>query len=248
MLPILFLCQFIYQLFSFYSNFFPENRQQIQDGLRYSMNNTPRGQCLIISNKNFENISQVRKGTQHDADNLEETFTWLGFNVEIKEDCKAEDIKQLMETYSKMSHEKFDCFVCCILSHGSSKGISGTDGMYVSTEEIQRAFKECKTLIGKPKLFFIQACRGDEEDNGFKFHADGGLPPATPTSPAAPMSPVSPMSPLDENNNLFSLQMPANADFAIACATPPGMYTLSTFIKILFSLNFYNFTRKNGIA
>ena len=188
------------------------------------MKSNPRGHCLIISNKNFENISEVRKGTQYDSENLEETFKWLGFTVKTKNDCKADEIKQLMEEYSTMNHESFDCFVCCILSHGSSKGISGTDGMYVSTEEIQRSFKECKTLIGKPKVFFIQACRGVEEDNGFSFQADGGLPPMTPKSPTTPVTPGTPMSPFDAKNNPFPL-VPVNADFAIAYSTPPGRYT-----------------------
>ena len=183
------------------------------------MKNSPRGRCLIISNKRFEKTEKIRKGTEHDVENLEETFKWLEFDVEVKEDCKAEDIKQYMEEYSTMNHEKFECFVCCILSHGGSKGISGTDGKFVSMEDIQKGFKECKTLAGKPKLFFIQACRGEVEDNGVMPEADYDLP-----SEDQPSAPVEKGQCRSRSGSILSVKPLTANDFTLAYATPPGMY------------------------
>ena len=42
-------------------------------------------------------------------------------------------------------------------------GISGVDNETISVEEIVSYFKECNGQLGKPKLFFIQACRNDSD-------------------------------------------------------------------------------------
>ena len=66
--------------------------------------------------------------------------------------------------YSKEDHEQYDCFGCFILSHGISAGVYGVDGKVVDIQKILDMFnsQSCQSLVGKPKLFFIQACRGSE--------------------------------------------------------------------------------------
>ena len=132
----------------------------------YDMTKNPRGECLIISNRNFQKANSVRKGAEQDVEQLRKTFQWLQFNVNIEEDCSATQIKQHIDKYSKMSHESFDCFVCCILSHGNLEEIHGVDGDPIYTYNIMKSFEKCETLVGKPKLFFIQACRTKDDDKG----------------------------------------------------------------------------------
>ena len=62
--------------------------------------------------------------------------------------------------------EGYSCFMVFISTHGSNDGIlkgrdSNTD-KYTTVEELAKYFdsKQCKALAGKPKMFFIQACRG----------------------------------------------------------------------------------------
>ena len=59
-------------------------------------------------------------------------------------------------------HKNYDCFVCCILSHGVSDAVYGVDGVELPYSRLILPFKpnQCRGLTGKPKLFFIQACQG----------------------------------------------------------------------------------------
>ena len=59
----------------------------------------------------------------------------------------------------RMDHSKHSCFVCCILSHGDEGVIYGTDGT-VEIREFTSYFGRNRSLVGKPKLFFFQACQG----------------------------------------------------------------------------------------
>ena len=55
-------------------------------------------------------------------------------------------------------HSDCDCFAAAILSHGAEGGIVyGTDGI-INLDTLIAPFKgdKCRTLAGKPKLFFIQ--------------------------------------------------------------------------------------------
>ena len=55
-----------------------------------------------------------------------------------------------------------------ISSHGKARGILAVDRKIVEVEEITSRVngKQCKALRGKPKLFFISACRGRKSDSG----------------------------------------------------------------------------------
>ena len=69
----------------------------------------------------------------------------------LKQSQKAEDLK------------KADSFILVCLSHGNQGNIFGSDGEPVNIDkDIVEPFdgKHCPHLIGKPKLFFIQACQG----------------------------------------------------------------------------------------
>ena len=54
------------------------------------------------------------------------------------------------------------------MSHGGEKGIYGSCGEPYDVNKIIDLFKgdSCPALLTKPKLFFIQACRGNKTDKG----------------------------------------------------------------------------------
>ena len=52
-------------------------------------------------------------------------------------------------------HYDDDCFVCIILSHGKDGYVHATDGE-VLLSTIMDPIKKCRSLLAKPKLFFVQ--------------------------------------------------------------------------------------------
>jgi len=99
------------------------------------------------------------------------------------------------------SHENYDSFVCCILSHGYLNGVYGSDCRPVAIADLANIFKGsyCPSLVNKPKLFFIQACRGDSTDAGI-MENDGK----------------------NVFNDSLRHSLPSEADFLFGYATPPG--------------------------
>lgn len=63
---------------------------------------------------------------------------------------------------SEEDHSESSCFACILLSHGEEGMIYGTDGaMPIKTMTSMFRGDMCKSLVGKPKLFFIQVSSED---------------------------------------------------------------------------------------
>uniref|UniRef100_A0A3Q3WMC1 Caspase-3 n=1 Tax=Mola mola TaxID=94237 RepID=A0A3Q3WMC1_MOLML len=104
-------------------------------------------------------------------------------------------------TLSQEDHSSSASFVCVLLSHGDEGVIYGTDGPE-KFENLTRYFKGdcCRSLVGKPKLFFIQACRGSDLDDGALIETDS----------------------VDDQT---TDRIPVEADFLYAYSTAPGYYS-----------------------
>jgi hypothetical protein len=144
-----------------------QSTERFADECEYRMNHANRGHAIIINNKKFHHCLDmpVRTGTDKDAACLQQTFTKLGFNVKLEHNKSAHDMRDILTRYAKMDHSQNDAFVCCILSHGEDGIIYGTD-QSVDIEHLIQPFKFNRSLAGKPKLFFIQACRGTKLMDG----------------------------------------------------------------------------------
>ncbi|CAB1317298.1 unnamed protein product, partial [Coregonus sp. 'balchen'] len=98
-----------------------------------------------------------------------DVFQWLGFKVTVLLDQTAVQASKGLKRFGEEKHG--EAFVCCVLSHGTN----------------------CSTLIGKPKAFFIQACRGKDTQARVELEADA--------------------------NPSHQIYIPADADFLVAMAT-----------------------------
>ncbi|XP_019626607.1 PREDICTED: uncharacterized protein LOC109471708 [Branchiostoma belcheri] len=147
----------------------------------YKMTSDPRGVALIISNTIFTDPTRNRPGGAKDLDRLGEICGKLKLQQEIKQNLTAQQIEAVTKEVSKRDHSSYDCFVLFLLSHGTETGVLGTDGQHVSVDSIISSFQACKSLVGKPKLFFIQACRGGDRDKGLE-QTDSATDEASSTS------------------------------------------------------------------
>ena len=127
------------------------------------MNNSERGIALIF---NFENFSDdpenevKRIGSEIDRESLIKTFEYLNFRVESFKDLTKKSLRAVIDTFSSREFTDDDCFVCVIMSHGIEDSIVTSDNEDFKLDDLFDPFSKNETLNGKPKLFFIQACRG----------------------------------------------------------------------------------------
>ncbi|XP_064625664.1 caspase-3-like [Lineus longissimus] len=166
----------------------------------YNMNNPKRGLAVVISNRNFDPSTGMseRSGTEIDAIALQSRFQELGFEVQVYKDLTVNQMFTLMKKAAAYDHSQSDCFACAILSHGDNGILYGKDGT-IEIDRLTCHFKgdKCLTLAGKPKLFFIQACRGSSLDHG-----------TTVTDAAGDQE-----------------RIPAEADFLMAYSVVPGYFS-----------------------
>ena len=171
----------------------------------------PRGITLIINNMSFaphpEHGRQLpRRRSEVDVSRVETLFHALDFSVRAKQDLSKEQLLMELDDVVHQDHSAYDCFVLWLMSHGRSGEVFCSDGDTVLIRTVDDMFSECKTLSGKPKLFFIDACRGAEEDVVEKVSADSNI------------------SPLNQANGSYELTtaksvVPKHSDFLYAFST-----------------------------
>ncbi|NXC28589.1 CASPA protein, partial [Campylorhamphus procurvoides] len=173
----------------------------------YKMDGPHRGFCLVINNVKFK--TSERRGSCKDAEELERVFSWLGLDVKIHTNLTSGEIIELMQTWQRLQDLKDrDCFICCILSHGESGAIHGTDEKPVSIRTIMSHFAatKCPQLTGKPKLFFIQACQGSKRQHPVSVEADAQVPELSST----------------QQSISLCESIPEDADFLLGLSTVDG--------------------------
>ncbi|XP_016404883.1 caspase-6-like [Sinocyclocheilus rhinocerous] len=133
----------------------------------YKMDHKKRGMALIFNHERFywQLMLSNRSGTNADRQNLVRRFQELGFEVKAYDDYKREEVLSKIREAAAANHVDADCFVCAFLSHGENGHVYAYDGQ-IEIQEITDLFKgdKCRSLVGKPKIFILQACRGDKHD------------------------------------------------------------------------------------
>lgn len=176
----------------------------------YLFTHKPHGLCVVINNEEFIWLKK-RDGSHEDERALSETFTSLGFNVEIHKNLKSAEMKGLLKEIGRRDFRNEDALVVCVLSHGLKDCVCGSDDVEVPLRDITRPFTSfsAPTLAGKPKLFFIQACQG----TGFQ----GGSLPDVPKPEELP----EPQNLQEDAGPVPGETVPWVADFLLGMATVP---------------------------
>ncbi|XP_059489240.1 uncharacterized protein LOC132204635 [Neocloeon triangulifer] len=144
---------------------------QISGGDAYKMNGKRRGRVIIFNQIKFHNETEPREGSQQDEDRLKQVFESYGFIVNRYQNVNKSDIDYVIGKVKKdpdVADE--DCLIICYLSHGDEHGkLYTVEGdKFITIEDLCEPFttSNCPQLAGKPKLFFIQACKGSKVDTG----------------------------------------------------------------------------------
>merc|ERR1719420_2408270 len=176
-----------------------------KDADLYNMNHRRRGRAFIFNHMNFDPKLglNTRNGTNSDRDNLRINLRQLDFEVEVHDDLPFKDIERILESASMEDHSDADCIFVAVLSHGELGILYASDQPF-KPDRLWSHFnaEKCPSLAGKPKLFFIQACQGDQLDQGVKMVHN-----------------------TETDAKSMSYKIPSHADFLIAYSTIPGFYS-----------------------
>ncbi|NP_001037297.1 ICE protein [Bombyx mori] len=115
----------------------------------------------------------TRNGTFEDVKSLKDLFEGLSYNVTTYTDLIYEDILNRVAEFCKRDHSKTSCVIVTILTHGDSGEVFAADQPYKISDLTNMIENAHHTLVGKPKIFFIQACRGPFMDEGRTVVLDG---------------------------------------------------------------------------
>ncbi|XP_052106425.1 caspase-1-like [Mytilus californianus] len=140
----------------------------------YDFNHSNKRVAILIINSSFSEYSK-RPFASEDYTKMKTMFELMDFDVKVLVNKKSSDLRKELQTISRQMEESCDCLACVISSHGaeipmeSSNDTSAqprhhvlftADGI-VPTDRILQEFNDdnCPNLQGKPRMFFIQACR-----------------------------------------------------------------------------------------
>ncbi|XP_072280859.1 caspase-2 [Pyxicephalus adspersus] len=184
----------------------------------YRMSSLPRGLALIISNIQFSDPELgYRQGGEVDEASLKHLFSSFNYQVVFKSDLTAQKImSELISFSSRPEHSHMDSAIVAILSHGVDGAIYGTDSQMVKLQDIFTILDNahCPQLQNKPKMFFIQACRGVEADRGVD-QRDGRDQTSSPSCEQS-----------DAGREYCKVRLPTQSDMICAYACLKGTVSL----------------------
>ncbi|KAK4327166.1 hypothetical protein Pmani_002336 [Petrolisthes manimaculis] len=117
-------------------------------------------------------------------------------------------------------HSQSDALAVIFMSHGGLNEKNNREFIWVydgkvDTSVLWKNFtaENCPTLAGKPKMFFIQACRGEETDKGIQLNKQKGLRVSTDS-----------FDPREKEDYVI----PIHADMLMMWASYPGMFAFNS--------------------
>ncbi|XP_029921416.1 caspase-7-like [Myripristis murdjan] len=129
--------------------------------------------AVLVSVAQFDHGVSLgrRPGAERDTKRLHRTLSKLGFKVDIHNDLSSDEMYTLFETESRRPVK--DCFLAVLSSHGEEGCVYGADGKPVRLSHVFSLFDNAH-MEKKTKLFFIQACRGGDLDDGVEVDSAEG--------------------------------------------------------------------------
>uniref|UniRef100_A0A8D8Y030 Caspase-1 n=1 Tax=Cacopsylla melanoneura TaxID=428564 RepID=A0A8D8Y030_9HEMI len=178
-----------------------------KDSTEYNMSHARRGRAIVFNHDEFQMDNMTpRPGSGADVKNLEASFDALGFQVSVYTNPEFREITEILSNLSQEDHSDADCLVVAVLTHGLGERYLWAHDMPYFVEKLWLPFTadKCRTLAGKPKIFFIQACRGTKLDGGVRLVSRANT---------------------ETDAGVNAYKIPSYADFLIAYSTVEGFYS-----------------------
>uniref|UniRef100_A0A914E455 Uncharacterized protein n=1 Tax=Acrobeloides nanus TaxID=290746 RepID=A0A914E455_9BILA len=142
---------------------------------------SPKGLAIIINELTYpppkgKTDPEKREGSKKDAQNLEELFKAMNFEIyngSTFVDLKKQDMLECLEIFAKDElHNNYHSCIVVIMGHGNNGIIWDIEGKPIDIQHILNLFngENAPGLVGKPKLFISQACRGGNSDYGVPYN------------------------------------------------------------------------------
>ncbi|KAH8253757.1 hypothetical protein KR032_006791 [Drosophila birchii] len=133
----------------------------------------------IFNNEHFDTKNEFRAGSAQDVKALRATFERLKCKVEVITDATLATVKRTVRTLETKDFGDKSALVIVFLSHGTRHDrLAAKDDDYSLDSDVVFPILRNRTLKDKPKLLFVQACKGANELGGFM--TDSAQPNGSP--------------------------------------------------------------------
>ncbi|KAJ8723026.1 hypothetical protein PYW07_004206 [Mythimna separata] len=198
-----------------------------------------RGMLLDFTYSVFDNdIETKRNGSKVDSNNLKYLFSELGYRrLGYHNLTKSETIATLKQLNDVLVD--IESVFTVVSSHGYERAHSSDldvrckDGQLISLYEIMDYFnnRNMPALIGVPKVFIFQMCRGSSDDYTHRLEPSAAPPPHLPMPQGLgdlqydgqPVAPDRPARAPRQSTGGALTETPLYSDILIAHSTLPGL-------------------------
>lgn len=189
----------------------------------YPMTHKKRGRALIFNNQHFDmRWLKSRPTSNVDCENLRIALSNLKFKVKVHTDCTLNEMKDILSRVAGKNHSDCDCIWITFITHGHNDMFYAKDTLF-SIESMWSYFTadSCPTLAGKPKIFAVQARRGEKLDSGWLTQTDGKKIILKQRK----------LDQIDGTSNSASYKIPVHSDFLVAYSTIFGFESWTDSLK-----------------
>lgn len=133
----------------------------------------------IFNNEKFDTKNEFRAGSAQDVKALRNSFEQLKCKVEVITDANLATVKKTVRMLETKDFADKSALVLVMLSHGTRHDrLAAKDDDYSLDDDVLFPILRNRTLKDKPKLLFVQACKGANELGGFM--TDSSQPNGSP--------------------------------------------------------------------
>ncbi|KAH8418569.1 hypothetical protein KR222_002215 [Zaprionus bogoriensis] len=123
---------------------------------------------VIIFNSEKFDANDFRKGSAEDVKALNDTFKELKCKVQVIQNPTVADVKSAVRKLELRNFDDRSALVVVIMTHGQRNDtLAAKDGEYKLDDHVIFPIVRNRSLQNKPKILFVQACKGAREIGGF---------------------------------------------------------------------------------